>query len=55
MEDFDGNSRYAKYSLFSVGDENSEFELTVLDYSGNAGKLINMKEFELITMLHLTS
>ncbi|CAC5394954.1 Fibrinogen-like protein A,Ryncolin-4,Angiopoietin-related protein 7,Angiopoietin-related protein 1,Ficolin-3,Ficolin-1-B,Techylectin-5A,Ficolin-2,Ryncolin-1,Tenascin-R,Fibrinogen-like protein 1,Angiopoietin-1,Tenascin-X,Fibrinogen C domain-containing protein 1-A,Tenascin-N,Ryncolin-3,Tenascin,Fibroleukin,Fibrinogen C domain-containing protein 1,Fibrinogen gamma chain,Ryncolin-2,Fibrinogen beta chain,Angiopoietin-related protein 6,Techylectin-5B,Angiopoietin-related protein 2,Angiopoietin-2,Microfibril-asso len=37
MEDFEGHTKYAKYSLFSVGDETSEYELTVLGYSGNAG------------------
>ena len=39
MEDFDGHSKYAKYSVFSVGDEGSEFELTVKSYSGDAGMI----------------
>lgn len=37
MEDFEGHTKYAKYSLFSVGDEKSEYEMIVLGYSGNAG------------------
>jgi hypothetical protein len=37
MEDFEGQTRYAKYSVFSVGDEASEFVLKVQGYSGDAG------------------
>ena len=40
MEDFEGHSKYAKYSVFSVGDEASEFELTVKIYSGDAGMIL---------------
>jgi len=41
MEDFEGHTKYAKYSVFSVGDEASEFDLTVQSYSGDAGMIFN--------------
>ena len=37
MQDFDGNSRYAQYSSFSVGDSVSKYTLTASGYSGTAG------------------
>ena len=37
MQDFDGNSRYAQYSSFSVGDSVSQYTLSVSGYSGTAG------------------
>ncbi|XP_071140560.1 ficolin-1-like [Mytilus edulis] len=37
LEDFDGNMKYAEYSTFSVGDEQSGYRLLVSNYSGNAG------------------
>ena len=37
MQDFDGNSRYAQYSSFSVGDSVSKYTLTESGYSGTAG------------------
>ena len=37
MQDFDGNSRYAQYSSFSVGDSVSKYTLSVSGYSGTAG------------------
>ncbi|XP_066271241.1 techylectin-5B-like [Branchiostoma lanceolatum] len=37
LEDFEGNSAYAKYSSFRVGDETPEYRLTVGGYSGTAG------------------
>ena len=37
MQDFDGNSRYAQYSSFSVGDSVSKYTLSVSGYSGSAG------------------
>ena len=41
MEDFEGHKKYAKYSIFSVGDEASEFDLTVQGYNGDAGMIFN--------------
>ena len=41
MEDFEGHTKYAKYSVFSVGDEASEFDLTVQSYNGDAGMIFN--------------
>lgn len=37
MEDFEGDTKYAKYSLFHVDHRDNEFRLTVGGYSGNAG------------------
>ncbi|XP_062602102.1 techylectin-5A-like [Saccostrea cucullata] len=37
LKDFSGNSRYASYSTFNVGNEESCYLLRVLGYSGNAG------------------
>ncbi|XP_078675579.1 microfibril-associated glycoprotein 4-like [Branchiostoma floridae x Branchiostoma belcheri] len=37
LEDFEGNSAYAKYSTFRVEDELEQYKLTVDGYSGNAG------------------
>lgn len=34
MEDFDNNSAYAQYEIFSVGSEEEKFKLTVDRYSG---------------------
>ena len=37
MRDFEGNSAYAKYTSFSIGDSASKYILTVSGYSGTAG------------------
>ena len=37
LGDFQGNSRFAQYSRFSVGDSVSEYILSVSGYSGTAG------------------
>ena len=37
MQDFEGNSRYAQYSSFAVGDSVSKYTLSVSGYSGTAG------------------
>ena len=37
MRDFDGNSAYAQYTSFSIGDSASKYILTVSGYSGTAG------------------
>lgn len=37
MEDEIGNTGYAQYDNFIVGSSASEYELTVSQYSGNAG------------------
>ena len=37
MQDFEGNSTYAKYTNFSVGDSASKYILSVSGYSGTAG------------------
>ena len=37
LSDFDGNSRYAQYRTFEVGNEASGYVLNVGSYSGNAG------------------
>ncbi|XP_076116746.1 ficolin-2-like [Mytilus galloprovincialis] len=35
--DFDGNTAFAKYKVFSIGDESSKFKLTANEYHGTAG------------------
>lgn len=37
LEDWNGQTAYAEYSTFSVGDESSKYVLTVSGYSGTAG------------------
>ena len=37
LGDFDGNTAYAQYSTFSVGNSTTEYTLTVGGYSGTAG------------------
>ena len=37
VADFNGNMRFAKYSTFDIGDDQSKFRLTVSGYSGTAG------------------
>jgi len=38
LEDFDGNRRYAKYSVFKIESESLKYKLVKLgQYSGNAG------------------
>lgn len=38
MSDFNNESRFAYYRIFSVGNKDSGYRLTVGDYEGNAGK-----------------
>ena len=37
LEDWDGKTAFAKYGTFDVGDESSQYNLTVSSYSGTAG------------------
>ena len=39
LEDFEGETRYALYDKFRVGDETTFYKLMLGSYSGNAGKL----------------
>ena len=34
LEDFDGETAYAEYDLFAVGDEGSKYKLSIGNYSG---------------------
>jgi len=47
LADWEGNASYAVYDLFEVGDEVSNYLLTVGQYTGNAGNryshTINLK------------
>lgn len=38
MSDFNNESRFAYYRIFSVGNKDSGYKLTVGEYKGNAGK-----------------
>jgi len=40
MSDFDGNSKYAKYKVFRIGDGASGYQLVVSGYSGDAGEFL---------------
>ena len=40
LKDYSGNSAYAKYSSFNLGDSNSKYTLNVSEYSGTAGDAI---------------
>ena len=40
LKDYSGNSAYAKYSSFNVGNSNSKYTLSVSGYSGTAGDSI---------------
>ncbi|XP_071139119.1 ficolin-1-like [Mytilus edulis] len=37
LEDFEGNSRYAEYTEFSIGDATTKYTLNLSGYSGTAG------------------
>ena len=37
LEDFENETRYAKYSTFNIGDSTIDYTITVEGYSGNAG------------------
>ena len=37
LEDFENESRYAKYSTFNIGDSTTDYTITVGGYSGDAG------------------
>lgn len=37
MEDWEGNTRYAEYGFFTVGNELNSYKLFLANYSGNAG------------------
>ncbi|XP_066297113.1 microfibril-associated glycoprotein 4-like isoform X3 [Branchiostoma lanceolatum] len=40
LEDWEGNTAYAKYDTFSLGDESTDYTLNIGGYSGNAGDAI---------------
>lgn len=37
MQDWEGETRYAQYSFFTVGNELNSYKLFLANYSGNAG------------------
>lgn len=41
MADFENESRFAYYRIFSVGNKDSRYKLTVGEYEGNAGKQLS--------------
>ena len=42
LEDFENETRYAKYSTLNIGDSATEYTLTVEGYSGDAGDSISI-------------
>ncbi|XP_019619693.1 PREDICTED: fibrinogen C domain-containing protein 1-like [Branchiostoma belcheri] len=43
LQDWEGNSRYAKYGTFSIGDESTDYTLNIGGYSGDAGDSMDYK------------
>ena len=39
LEDWDGETRYAQYSLFDIGGQEDNYKLAVKSYTGNAGDI----------------
>lgn len=37
LEDFEGNTTYAEYRTFKVGNEGNRYQLSIKEYSGTAG------------------
>ena len=37
LEDFEGNKRFAKYSLFYINDSSIDYQIAISGYSGDAG------------------
>ena len=40
LEDWEGNTRFAKYRIFNIGHPAELYKLTALGYTGDAGKQI---------------
>ena len=57
LKDWENSTRYAVYQNFSVGDEASNFRLTVGGYSGNAGccKHLRFWHFLNLQLNHIVS
>ena len=47
MVDFDGNSAFAKYSDFSIGDETTKFKLTAYGYNGTSGRWSELAKIQI--------
>ena len=41
IDDFKGNTAFAKYSIFSVGDASSKYKLNAGGYTGTAGEFLH--------------
>ncbi|OPL20736.1 hypothetical protein AM593_10252, partial [Mytilus galloprovincialis] len=44
LEDFNGDKAYAKYSTFNIGDQSTNYILTVNGYSGTAGDALKFHD-----------
>ncbi|OPL33193.1 hypothetical protein AM593_09328, partial [Mytilus galloprovincialis] len=51
LEDFNGDKAYAKYSTFNIGDQSTNYTLTVNGYSGTAGRHSTWRYFG--SLLHM--
>ena len=49
LGDWEGNSYYAEYSQFVVGDSSTNYKLTVSGYSGNAGDQLTHHSGQMFT------
>lgn len=54
MSDFDNESRFAYYRIFSIGNKESGYKLTIGEYEGNAGKQLH-DLFRQIKLIHYRS
>lgn len=43
LTSWEGESWYAVYKLFNIGDEESQYQLTLGQYSGTAGNILYVK------------
>lgn len=54
MSDSDNESRFAYYRIFSIGNKESGYKLTIGEYEGNAGKQLH-DLFRQIKLIHYRS
>ncbi|CAC5416745.1 Fibrinogen-like protein 1,Fibrinogen-like protein A,Tenascin,Ryncolin-2,Ryncolin-4,Fibrinogen C domain-containing protein 1-A,Angiopoietin-2,Ficolin-2,Ryncolin-1,Tenascin-R,Ryncolin-3,Ficolin-1,Fibrinogen C domain-containing protein 1-B,Fibrinogen C domain-containing protein 1 [Mytilus coruscus] len=55
LKDFQGNTRYAVYSTFSIGDADSKYKLTIGGYTGTAGDSMKDPDITLNGMMFSTT
>ena len=48
LEDWDGETRYAQYSIFDIGGPEDNYKLAVYGYTGNAGDISEKSGTEVV-------